>query len=384
VTFTATSNNALIITDPISAEGSDRTLTYRRTSSSTGTARITVTAQDSGGGTNTFMRTFDIFVGASGTVEANLTGFTPNPDANKAPTVRVTVTARPIDWNGNGVIDVPGDCYWIFHPQNGRYNIVPSDADRSPEGPPWRVPDRNPVITDVDTNDAARICDIARDFTADVDLSEWITRSGEVTTDLDFVSLVRDLECLVDPADCVDRLWTGTRPVGTINFTSGPGATKVADVNKVILHTVNTVGGTTAASDEPLEGAVARVFDRNNAAFQNQRFGGQRVGKNPDGSLYDDIFESRVGQIATCTTPHSGVCIATETQAGDYLVVVKHVDKGVNKVVYDGLPKGLKDFVNGVATKTFTIVKKFTNGVFQEYQAGNKTVVKNCDPVICP
>jgi hypothetical protein len=383
VTLSATSSNALVsITDPITTDGSVGTLTYRRTSSSTGTARITVMAQDSGGGTNTFTRTFDIVVGASGTVEANLTGFSPNADPNKAPTVQVTVTARPIDWNGNGVIDVPGDCYRIFHPQTGRYNIVPSGADRSPEGPPWRVPTRQAgVITE--PGDTEEICDIARNFTADVDLGEWIIRSGEVTTDLEYVSLVRDLECLIDPAECVERLWTGTRPVGSITFASGSGA-KVADVNKVSLHTVNTVGGTTIVSDAPLKGAVARVFNRNDTAFQNQKFGGtQKIGKNPDGSFYDDIFESPVGLIATCTTPDSGVCIATEKQAGDYLVIVRFVDQVQHLIVYDGLPKGLKEFVNGVATKSFTIVKKLTNGNFQEYQAGSKTVVKPCGST-CP
>ena len=382
--LSATSNNPLISISSITFDGSVGALTYQRTNNSTGTATITVTADDQNGGTQTFTRTFDIVVGASGTVEANLTGFAPNTDPNKAPTVQVTVTARPIDWNGNGVIDVPGDCYRIFHPQTRRYNIVPSGADRSPEGPPWRLPTKNPatgVVTD--PGDTEEICNVARDFTASVDLSEWITRGGEVTTNLDYVSLIRDLECLVDPTECVERLWTGVRPVGAITFTSGGGAT-VADVNKVILHTVNS-GTTTTAGDTPIAGAVVRVFDRNNTAFQNQTFGGkQKIGKNPAGSFYDDIWESQVGQIATCTTPDSGVCSVTETQAGDYLVVLKFVDPEQQKVVYDGLPKGVKDFVNGVVTKSFTIVKKFKNGVFQEYQAGSRTVVKNCTPAICP
>jgi Bacterial Ig domain len=388
VTFTATSNNALVsISGPIITDGSVGTLTYRRTSNATGTATITVMAQDNGGGTtNTFTRTFDVVVGASGTVEANLTGFAPNTNPNKAPTVQVTVTARPIDWNGNGVIDIPGDCYRIFHPQTRRYNIVPSGADRSPEGPPWRLATKDPVTGAVtDPGDTQEICGTARSFTASVDLSEWITRSGEVTTNLDYVSLIRDLECLIDPTQCVQRIWTGVRPVGAITFTGGSGA-KVADVNKVILHTTNTVGTTaTTVSDTPIGGAVARVFDRNNTAFQNQKFGGtQKIGKNPDGSFYDDIWESQVGQIATCTTPDSGVCIATETQTGDYLVIVKFIDTPNRLAVYDGLPKGVSDFVNGVATKSFTIVKKLQNGIFQQYQAGSKTVVKSCTPAICP
>src|SRR5438034_115038 len=143
--LSATSNNPLISISSITFDGSVGALTYQRTNNSTGTATITVTADDQNGGTQTFTRTFDIVVGASGTVEANLTGFAPNTDPNKAPTVQVTVTARPIDWNGNGVIDVPGDCYRIFHPQTRRYNIVPSGADRSPEGPPWRLPTKNQI-----------------------------------------------------------------------------------------------------------------------------------------------------------------------------------------------------------------------------------------------
>src|SRR5207247_10016233 len=102
------------------------------------------------------------------------------------------------------------------------------------------------------------------------------------------------------------------------------------------------------------------------------------------GDHFDVNCESKVRQNAMCTTSDSGVFIATEPQVGDYLVVLKFVDRVQQKAVYDGLPKGVKDFVNGVVTKSFTIVKKFKNGVFQEYQAGSRTVVKNCTPAICP
>jgi len=89
-----------------------------------------------------------------------------------------------------------------------------------------------------------------------------------------------------------------------------------------------------------------------------------------------------LGAIATCTTPNNGVCIATESQVGDYLVIIKYVDSVNHFIVYEGLPKGPKDFVNNVATKLFTIVKKLKNGVFQEYQGGNKFVI--CPEAGCP
>lgn len=386
LTLAAVSSNTALISNPtFTGEGSTRSLIYKRVGNGSGTATITVTAQDNGGtdfgGANTFSRTFDITVGATipTSVVAAVTGFSPNPDNTKAPTVEVTITVRPIDFNGNGLIDVPGDCFLFFPPRPAPqqpHNVFPSNANQVPEGPPWRIPE-----------DTEEICDVTKTFTGVLDLSEWITTGGTRTIDIFYVSIVRDPELSPDgqcPAGavCSKRLWTGIRPVGSLTFTPGDGAT-VADVNKVTLHTTDTVLG--ATSDAPLPGVIARVYDRNDSAFQNQRLGGQRVGKNPDGSLYDDIFESTVGRISTCTTNESGVCIATEAQPGVYLVIVKFIDRVQNLVVYEGSPKGLSDFVNGVATKSFTILKKLRNGAFQEYHGGSKTtVVKPCTPTICP
>jgi len=72
---------ALISNPTISGEGSTRTLTYQRLSTSNGTATITVTAQDNGGtencgGNSCFSRTFDITLGAAAAVQASVTSFT--------------------------------------------------------------------------------------------------------------------------------------------------------------------------------------------------------------------------------------------------------------------------------------------------------------------
>src|SRR3989441_231390 len=97
VTLTATSDNPALIPNPTisgnptegnpAGAGSTRTLTYHRASSNSGSAMITVTAQDSGntanGGQNTFSRTFEITVGAGAATagEAALTHREPSRGA---------------------------------------------------------------------------------------------------------------------------------------------------------------------------------------------------------------------------------------------------------------------------------------------------------------
>ena len=140
------------------------------------------------------------------------------------------------------------------------------------------------------------------------------------------------------------------------------------DKNTVTLHTVNIGGG--ASTKVSLSGAQVRVFDRNGPDFQ-----AVAGSKNPDGSLYGVIFEADAGRVGACTTDSTGVCIAGEASTGDYLVIVKYFDSATNKTVYVGRPKSPSDFVNGLATKDFQIIKVFKKGVFQEYRGGSKIVV---------
>lgn len=141
------------------------------------------------------------------------------------------------------------------------------------------------------------------------------------------------------------------------------------DFNTVDLHTVNLGGG--SSTKVPLADVEIRVFDRNNADF--------RVvagSKNPPGSKYGVIFETAGGIVGSCTTDSSGTCTAGEETVGDYLVIIKFVDTVENSLVYVGRPKGPSDFVDGVATKEFQIIKVFRKGNFIGYRGGSKIVVE--------
>ncbi len=361
VTLTAISNNPALVANPtITGTGPTRTLTYERVGSAAGTVTITVTAQDDGGtangGLDTFSRTFDITLGAGavGAVTAVLT----NLDMSGGPLVTVVVTAGPLDFTGDGV----PDCYRFFPPRPAPqqpFNVIPTNATRLPEAPPWRVPD-----------DTVEICDVQQQFTAVLDLSQWATTPGS-NVDIAYVSLVRDPELsptgICPPgATCDSRIWTGTIPVGSLTFMPGD---QVAGKVGVTLHTVNLGGG--PSTKAPLAGVEVRVFDRNSTDFLS--VAGR---KNPDGSRYGVIFEADKGRVGSCVTDLNGVCFAGAPHAGDYLVIVRFVDHANNDTkVYTGRPKGPGDFVNNVAADQFQIIKVFRDSAFQEYRGGSKLVV---------
>jgi hypothetical protein len=149
----------------------------------------------------------------------------------------------------------------------------------------------------------------------------------------------------------------------------------VGDANTVTLHVVDQAKsgacpGGAGSCKSPVAGAEVRVFDRNDGAFQ-AAYGG----KNPNGSLYGTIFEAGTAQIAGCTTDASGQCTAGEETTGDYLAIVKYVDSGTGKTVYTGKPKSPEDFVDGVATKEFQILKVIRKDGSVQYSGGSKTVV---------
>ena len=149
----------------------------------------------------------------------------------------------------------------------------------------------------------------------------------------------------------------------------------VGDANLVELHIVDQAksGACLNAAGSckfPAGGAEVRVFDRNDADFQAS-YGT----KNPDDSIYDQVFENDIGRIGACTADSSGQCTAGEETTGDYLVIVKYVDSS-GKTVYTGKPKGPEDFdATGLASKDFQVIKVLRkNGVIQ-FSGGRKTVV---------
>ena len=140
------------------------------------------------------------------------------------------------------------------------------------------------------------------------------------------------------------------------------------DKANVVLHTIDQLNKIN--TKEPIEGAEVRVFDRNNAAFQTE-YGT----KNPSGTIYNVIFENEIGKVGSCTTNDMGMCIAGESTAGDYLVIVKYEDYQTHKTVYTGLPKSPEDFVDNLATKDFQILKVIKKNADIQYSGGKKTVV---------
>lgn len=108
----------------------------------------------------------------------------------------------------------------------------------------------------------------------------------------------------------------------------------------------------TGVSQTPVSGAKVKVFDRDvlNGLEVTLLDGITKVSltKNPDGSLYPDIFESleaKAAQVSSCTTDIDGHAICVEATPGNYLVLVEFVDIDGRKVI-SGKPKSLEDLVD--------------------------------------
>ncbi|MEM2974352.1 MAG: LamG-like jellyroll fold domain-containing protein [Candidatus Micrarchaeia archaeon] len=166
----------------------------------------------------------------------------------------------------------------------------------------------------------------------------------------------------------------------------------VGDSNFVELHIIDQAKlgmcpGGTGSCKLPIEGAMVRVFNRNDPAFQ------ARWTKNPKGTDYPAVYEAGIGWIgantpiyaarnASCITDVAGRCTAGETGIGDYLVIVKYYDPTTNKTVYVGRPKSPEDFIDtnkdgrpDLAYKDFQIIRVYEKGGAISYKAGEKTVV---------
>ena len=140
----------------------------------------------------------------------------------------------------------------------------------------------------------------------------------------------------------------------------------MADKNKVSLLT-NTDGTVVTT---PVVGAQVRVFDRNSTAFK-----AVAGSTNPDPSLFPTIFKADAGRVGACLTNTTGVCFAGEAATGNYLVIVRFFDTATGKRVYLGKQKAPSDFVNGIASKDFQVMKVFKKGVFIGYQGSGKSAI---------
>ena len=169
------------------------------------------------------------------------------------------------------------------------------------------------------------------------------------------------------PQDVTDTCTTATDPViCTVTLTGDQGGLSVfalaafavippggvTEEVTVELHTIDQFTKT-GASKTPVNGAEVKVFDRD-------LLNGLEITlldaittvfltKNPDGSLYPDIFESaeaEAAQVSSCTTGADGHAICVESGPGNYLVLVEFVDVDGRKVIL-GRPKSLEEFVDG-------------------------------------
>jgi hypothetical protein len=329
-------------------------------------------------------------------------------DAIVTPGEPLLVTATFI-YNGTEPIStIAPDCFnTTFTVRDSAGNILP---------PRYRIPEAYGIPDDIVTigsgNSFTVTCDLSEMFapevlTAGPSGTETYSVQATYSNYVQDPDLVGEEECMNEP--CYD-LWAGavsSTAVATVTMvdayeldTDGDGVLDnddacpedagralyqgcpVADKNTVTLHEVNLGGAN--PPQVPLEGALVRVFDRNNADFQLAA-----GGKNPDGSLYGVIFEADaadpevdLGRVGACMTDSSGVCFAGEASTGDYLVIVKYLDTATGKTVYVGRPKSPGDFVDtdndgiaDLAEKDFQIIKVFKNGEYKGYRGGSKMVV---------
>jgi len=161
----------------------------------------------------------------------------------------------------------------------------------------------------------------------------------------------------------------------------------VGDKNTVVLHTIDQAKsgacpGGKGSCKSPLADAEVKVFDRNKLnglTITTLDATTVTLTKNPNGQLYDDIFESAnaaSAQVGSCTTDTSGVCIAGEPSTGDYLVIVKSTDVIASKTAYTGLPKSPSDFINGLASKEFQFIKVIKKDSSKQLAGGSKKSLK--------
>jgi hypothetical protein len=137
----------------------------------------------------------------------------------------------------------------------------------------------------------------------------------------------------------------------------------------VTLKTINQSvpgGGTTTA---PIAGAEARLFDRNDSAFQST-YGT----KNPSHAIYDQVFNNNVGTVGSCVSESSGLCKAGNETDGDHLMIVKYADTS-GKTAYIGSPISTGDYVNGTAEKEMAVIKTILKDGSIKLSAGKTSVV---------
>jgi len=153
------------------------------------------------------------------------------------------------------------------------------------------------------------------------------------------------------------------------------------DLHIVDEHKTGRCPNNAGSCKSPLENVEVKIYDRDqlNGLIISKLEGGQvTLSKNPEFKLYDDIFESseaNAAQVGSCTTGFDGSCVAFEEDIGNLLVIIKYSDAETGKTVHSGKPKSPSDFVDGIASKDFQIIKTIRKDGIIQLSGGEKTVV---------